>query len=263
MKAIKLLISTFCVVVMSLGVIVAMDKSGEESFFSSVKDAVCYSTDKVSDNIELVRAISCLLYLPDIVFVDSNKPFVVRSSAVSALVAENIKLLHYLFSKKETRPINELLWHMPKAALYSLSELYDILRFVDAENVARINNENASVPVGKVNLLKVNQGVQLAIEVILRSLICINSYQQASVVLEADKNKLSFWLAELADVVELWRLMSRYSAHFKMQSNKRGKKRKQPSGIMNGMVQAIDEDEILGEVADFKNNLLSLVGAEK
>lgn len=223
------------------------EEAGSHSIFTKLQETVGAAGDLVANNIKIVRFLSCALHIPGIAFSDSTNTTEIRLSAVASMLADSTKLSHYLFSKKETRPIIELLWHMPKATLYALADFYELLSFLDAESVAKIN-QHIPTPL-KVKFNKINQSLLLFVEASLRFVLCCGvdfaGLDTAGCYLEKG-------IEELADLIELWRLFSRCSAYFKAQEYKVFEQKKALSAY-----EAIDDHQ------DWEHTLLKMLRVDQ
>lgn len=181
-------------------------------FFATFKERVSNGLSDpkkfVTQNSALFGLLRCAAHVPYIVCVDHEDTNVVRATTAVANVATDAKILSELLTTRETTLLKDLVYpnRLPKVSAYTLALLYEAIRIVDAENVAFKNKYGNAKK--KLRMFKVAQSLQVAIEASLRLL----SY--ASSVRTPHDTSFSFWLLELADFVEVWRLLARYKTFF-------------------------------------------------
>ncbi|MBX9831408.1 hypothetical protein K2X40_05610 [Candidatus Babeliales bacterium] len=210
-------------------------------FFATFKERVSNGLSDpkkfVTQNSALFGLLRCAAHVPYIVCVDHEDTNVVRATTAVANVATDAKILCELLTTRETTLLKDLVYpnRLPKVSAYMLALLYEAIRIVDAENVAFKNKYGNAKK--KLRMFKVAQSLQVAIEASLRLL----SY--ASSVRTPHDTSFAFWLLELADFVEVWRLLARYKTFFDI------------SGVQANInffaqISAEEEEECLEDSAD-------------
>ena len=183
---------------------------GEIGYFDQAKNALQSSGNVLSDNIQMVHLVRAMCHIPYIVTVDSNDAAVVRSTALLASSSSGFKLIYERLANHPDYKLIYNLYHEPKLLGYLLASAYDVMRFMGATDIA-LKNE---VQQGKMRGFKLNQSIQLLVEICLRGLAFASNYQNPG--LNGQQSMLSCCAAECADWVEIWRLLSRYSTYMNM-----------------------------------------------
>lgn len=182
----------------------------EVGYFDQARNALQSSGNALSDNIQMVHLVRAMCNIPYIVTVDSNDAAVIRSTALLASCSSNFKLIYERFANHPDYKLIYNLYHEPKLLGYLLASAYDVMRFMGATDIALKNEEQQ----GKMRGFKVNQSIQLLIEICLRGLAFASNYQNPAA--NGQQDMLSYCAAECADWVEIWRLLSRYSTYMNM-----------------------------------------------
>jgi len=172
-----------------------MQQESNDNFFTSAQFIVQNSE-------QIVHIVRSLCSIPYILTVDSNDPRVLKSAAVLASCSSSFKLIYERFISRPDYKLMYNLYHEPKLLGYFLATAYDVMRFMGATDLA-LKNE---IQQGKLRSFKINQSIQLLIEICLRGLVFACN----------DKEKLAISAAECADWVEIWRLLSRYSTYMNL-----------------------------------------------
>lgn len=184
-------------------------------FCCSIVSAFCANNNQQapaitsSNYMQLVHIIRSLSHLPYIAMVDSPDASKISTTAMVAASSSTLKILHELFKDRGAgyRLIYGI-YNQPKLWGYFCAVLYDVLRYLGSQEVA-VKNQSIN---SKMRGFKINQTIQLIIEVCLRSFAYARSYQ------EQDRTLLTQCITEIADWVEIWRLLSRYSTYRNLSS---------------------------------------------
>lgn len=166
----------------------------------------------ISDNLDVVRAIGTLLHLPYILTLDSQDPRAVQLAGLIAALPTSCKVGLKFFEKRHDRFFKLMLWDVPKFAAYSAATAYDVINVLNPDHMV-LERERKGELLGK---LKFDQAANLAVEFLLRVISCVARYKAedlASVRGERDLRLVAKLTTELADIVELWRLLSRYNTY--------------------------------------------------
>lgn len=166
----------------------------------------------ISDNLDVVRAIGTLLHLPYILTLDSQDPRAVQLAGFIAALPTSCKVGLKFFEKRHDRFFKLMLWDVPKFAAYSAATAYDVINVLNPEHMVGERERKGEV-LGK---LKFDQAANLAVEFLLRIISCVARYKAedlASIRGERDLRLVAKLTSELADIVELWRLLSRYNTY--------------------------------------------------
>jgi len=151
---------------------------------------------------EWLRLAESLLHLPSILTVDStNENTIILSSWLAGL--GTLGKAGYEIAKPlpdNTRTAKVVLWDAPKILCYAVSCAYDVMRTWDASKIAEKN----SVEAKKLRGFKINQLVLLLIEMGMRLLVIANQGKALGMT----------YVSELANLVGIWRLLSRYVTYF-------------------------------------------------
>jgi len=154
---------------------------------------------------QFLHILRCLLHIPYIATIESQDVYTIRSSAVLATLSTQSRLIYELMrTRNDTSLIKELLWPIPKTCGYAGGALYEYGRIIKALEVAQRNK----VIDKKLHSLKIQQIIKVVLEISLRALVYKMSFENK------DQTPTEMLLAELADVIELWRLLSRYTTFF-------------------------------------------------
>lgn len=176
---------------------------------------------------QLINMLRSLLHIPYIVTLDSQNSKTIASSAlVSALATDSRLLYELLHEQKNTSLLKNILWNLPKACGYGASAVYEYGRFMKSTEIAEKNK----VFEKQLRSIKIQQTIQLILELCLRGFVykvSLNSSDDG----KTQKSMLRP-IAEIADIVELWRLLSRYNTFF-LESDQPGQAIKELDGQQN------------------------------
>jgi hypothetical protein len=154
---------------------------------------------------EFFTLLGSLLTIPDLLTQNSTNPALIKFTTLLHMIPTDTKLAYELGRKRDTRLIKELFLTMPKLAAYALCTYIDLVRFAHAQDIAQDNQEGKEthwLPI-------INQTAQLLIEITLRILLYTTSLQPQA----AQDKTLFCCLAELADWVEIWRMLNRHDRY--------------------------------------------------
>jgi hypothetical protein len=178
--------------------------SESNGFFSRVSHGLSRPADFITNNVAFFAMFRPLLRVPEILTMDSDNATVVMTGSALSTLATDAKIAFEL--QEEHMLIQSILWHQPKVLGYLISAIYDVIRMLKSEEVA-FKNRTQPEP-DKMRNIKTNQLIKIGIETCLRVLTFVIS-------LHADTNSsdtsLAVYTAEIADMVELWNLLSRIS----------------------------------------------------
>jgi len=167
----------------------------------------------IQEHAQLINILRALLHIPYIVTLDSHDTKTIASCALLASLATDSRLLYELLhEQKNTSLLKNILWNLPKACGYAAGGLYEYGRFIKAAEVAEKNKVFSK----QIRNLKILQSAQLALELILRGLaykISLSTDPRLDGV-NLSNQKTAKSIAEIADIVELFRLLSRYNTFF-------------------------------------------------
>lgn len=185
----------------------------QDGFFDQVKSALKNPGQTLSDHIEFVHLVRALCHIPYIMTVDSSDVTKIKSSAAIAASSTNFKFAYELFRKRDNYRLLYNLYNEPKLLCYLIAASYDAMRFLGATEIALKNKEEQR----KMRGFKMSQSIQLAVEICLRGFAYANSRrsnQQANAQDYSDM--LGLCASEIADWVELWRMLSRFSTYMNL-----------------------------------------------
>ncbi len=160
-------------------------------------------SQRYDDHKELMKLVGCLAHIPGILTIDSKNQLAIKAAAFLALTATDIKILIDLFKKNEDCLAKNCVYDIPKTTLYALASYYDYVRLTGKPK----DLDTKLLEIKPGTSAKITQFVQLGVEVLLRTLACIDRYNRGD---SANKYTGRF-LSELADWVELCRLMDRFA----------------------------------------------------
>ena len=163
------------------------------------------------DNYELLHLSRAILALPEILLTDSDNPEVIKQCAILSLLLTNGTICKLLAQKNGDRALlTEMLITGPKMSGYLLSALYDFLRIHDAPHLALKNKSKERITAFKH--FKAQQLLKLAFEFLVRCVAYQVSQETESLTSRAHGRSLT----DIADYLELWRLLSRYAIYFEI-----------------------------------------------
>ncbi len=215
------MIFRYCLVgaFLSIGMIFSIDAMEEADsgigFIDTVKIAFDDPCKSLSNNIQLVHLARALAHIPYIATVDSYDSTTIKVSSMLASSSSTFKVLYERLKKIEDYRLIYNFYHEPKLWCYILAAYYDATRFFLANGIALENEKEAKLMRG----FKINQSIQLAIEICLRLFALMSNKNNLDTRKNFDLGSsdssytASLCAAEVADWVELWRLLSRYTTY--------------------------------------------------
>lgn len=159
-----------------------------------------------------IATISPLLHIPYVMTLDSQDARVVRAAGVAAMASVVGTLCSQFFSKCSADEIKGkvFVWDAPKFLGYTVACTYDWLNVLSSEHMVLERLQKAD----QISDIKIKQAVNLAFEFLLRLVACIARYKaDNNAQAQADLNTVGFLVEELADLVELYRLLARYKTY--------------------------------------------------
>lgn len=185
----------------------------QEIFLDQVKSALRNPRKTLSDHIEFVHLVRALSHIPYIVTVDSPEVKKIKTSAVLAASSTNLKLAYELFRKRDDYRLVYNLYNEPKLLCYLVAMSYDIMRFLGAAEIALKNQEEHR----RMRGFKISQAIQLAVEICLRGFAYASSRRGNQQTNQQNYSDiLGICASEIADWVELWRMLSRFSTYMNL-----------------------------------------------
>ena len=157
---------------------------------------------------ELVQLISSCLQLPYILTLESKNSDLVRFANIMAMLDTNAKVAMKFLDKPHNQRFGKLLmWNVPLFAGYAASAWYDLVNTFNTElMIAERQEGNVDL-----NALKKELFTLIAVEISLRVLV---------LVMDAKRQDGLVWLktlipvvSESANIIELYRLLSRYKTN--------------------------------------------------
>lgn len=228
--------TTFAVACLSSVFLDARKEEQGKGFLSRLKKTVSNPTHTLSQYKQVAHIMRNMLQLPYILTVDSTSPSAVRASAVANALAVTSKSGWELFrtDKNNSCLAARMIFDMPKVTAYSVASVYDIVRFLEARNIALQNaKENSS---GNLRGFKLNQLALWVTEVLLRVASQMSMNRSNA---DEKKDDFSGWMvAQIADGVEMWRLISRFNSYFS------------PSKIRADLKLVVNREELVDDDLD-------------
>ncbi len=166
-----------------------------------------FKTFAKNNHSELTNLLLTLMHAPYILTVDSTDQKVIRLTSMLAGAATAAKIGTILAIPQHVPPAKILVWDLPKVTGYALAATYDVIRFLDAATVVLKNQTEGP----KLRMFKINQGMQLTIELMLRVMALLSTQKN---IFDGNSKAVSLCATELADIVSIWRLLSRYMTYF-------------------------------------------------
>lgn len=164
----------------------------------------------------IMRAMGTLLHIPYIYTLDSTDPSSVRLSGILAAIPTDIKITCKLIEKNNKRNFQIFFWDFPKIGTYSAAAIYDAINVLNPNHMIQERQSKGSAALRK---MKIEQAVNIGIEFFLRIIACIAQYRASDIEKAAGGHDLALiatLTTELADGVELMRLLSRYNTYSTM-----------------------------------------------
>lgn len=174
------------------------------------------SARATNHTIDIVRTLGTLLHIPYIYTLDSTDPVSVRIAGMLAAIPTDIKVGYKFFQKSNKRFFQVLLWDVPKFGAYSSAAIYDAINIINPNHMIQ---ERQSKGIATLRKMKIDQSINIGIEIFLRIIACIAQYRAIDIEPSTGGKDLSFiatLTTELADAVELMRLLNRYNTYSTM-----------------------------------------------
>lgn len=153
------------------------------------------------DNKNVLQLAGCLTHIPGILTIDSEKSIAVEASAMLAMMVTNTKILNELFKSQTGCLAKQCVYNIPKTIAYILASYYDYLRLTGTPKTVPAHSSEAR----HLRLFKITQFFQLGVEIAFRVFAYMDTLDATP-----GRRHLSGLLSESADIVELWRLLSRF-----------------------------------------------------
>lgn len=151
---------------------------------------------------ELIELVGSLMHIPGVLTTDCKSNLAVKGAALLALTTTNTKILAELLERSHGCLAKQCMYNVPKVLLYALASYYDYIRLTGKPRVLPDD-----LPMRKhLWASKMTQLFQLGVELLLRVFACVDKYDQSA---QASPRRVVY-LSELADWVELWRLLGRF-----------------------------------------------------
>lgn len=166
--------------------------------------------------IDILQALGTLLHIPYIYTLDSTDPVSIRIAGILAAIPTDIKVGCKIFEKTNKRFFQVFLWDVPKFGAYSSAAIYDAINVINPNHMVQ---ERQSKGMAALRKMKIDHSINIGIEMFLRIIACIAQYRASDMTIKTGGKDLSFvatLTTELADAVELIRLLSRYNTYSTM-----------------------------------------------
>lgn len=158
---------------------------------------------------QLIKLAATFLHIPYILTLDSDDQRVARWAALCAALVTTSKVVDNLAQKHDLRLIQIMLWYLPKMELYMKGSVYDLFNTFRSDFMLEMRkNKSAEL----LSAVKTEQAVNLLAEIALRALSCWIRYSSLEDNLMNHNQRfdiIAFMAAEVADLLELWRLHGR------------------------------------------------------
>ena len=163
---------------------------------------------KTQEHRELAEIAGCLMHIPAIVTLGSDKTNNTVLASYLAAVPTGIKVASRFVAKNDARFYEFFMWYLPIFFGYLTSLGYDLATINDPEKMQKqLRIKIASHQ--SLRDFKINQGVLLGLEIFLRVIAYANRVQSKFLV-DSGIFDFSSCLSAGADVLELSRLLGRY-----------------------------------------------------
>lgn len=176
----------------------------------------CVAIDRFNEypnkNGAILNLIGTLMHIPYVSTLDSKDVRSVRLAGVLAAMPTTLKtIVKFLEKPQNKRFYNVLLWDVPKFVSYALSDLYDGINVINPEHMIVERQQKGA----DLSTLKKDQALYLSFEILLRFLAVIVACKadNAQGRSNADLTMIANLISEIADITELWRLLTRYRTY--------------------------------------------------
>ncbi len=182
---------------------IVFSAGGWLDFISSLHYYGDQPVDWCNGHKELIQLAACAAQIPGILAIDSKNVAAIKASALLSMTATDAKILVELFKHSDDCLAKHCVYNVPKTMLYALASYYDYIRLT-----GKLKEFDPTIPESKhIGRAKITQFFQLGLEVLLRVFACIDSVDREVAI----HGQMAGYLTELADWVELWRLIDRFS----------------------------------------------------
>jgi hypothetical protein len=178
--------------------------SAGSGVFTTINEQLEQSLEWGNHHKEALLLVSCGTHMPSILTTDSNNIKTIKGAALLAIMATQAKILIELFKPSTKCLAKHCLYDGPKIMLYTIACYYDYVRLTSTKKVLPKDTNVTR----RLFLKKIIQLLQLGLEMFLRTIAYIDS---PSISASDSKNITAYYITELADWVEIWRLLSRFS----------------------------------------------------
>lgn len=185
------------------------------ALFSTLQSVFCldFLTDKIEANTELLKVFGAAMHVPYVLTIDSTDPRLIQIAGVLAALPTGSKVTHKIFEKQNDRFFKIVLWDLPKFLLYFSAFAYDIVNVLNPGHMVLERQDKGA----ELKRLKYEQGVALAMELLLRVFACVIHYKAEVVKVGSsfgrDLDRIAQVSSGCADLVELLRLLSRFRTY--------------------------------------------------
>lgn len=150
----------------------------------------------------IIELVTCLAQVPGICATDSENALAIDATASLSMAITSAKIFKELFREQRGCLAKQCVYNIPKTLAYCLANLYDYMRLTsDPKEFVKGSHEAKSL-----RLFKITQFFQLGVELLFRIFALIDVHNPVV----AGRYPLAGHLAEAADWVEVWRLLSRF-----------------------------------------------------
>lgn len=181
----------------------------------------------INQHMPLVDIFRGLLHIPSILSLDSQNKDEIETSSKLALAASQIKILHSL-TQSPYIMLTAILYDIPKLLGYGIAGAHDVVKFNGSEFFAQANSD----PKLKATLSKLKkiQLTMLGVETIARGILYAKRLWTEKP--EGNFSKFcDFGLQEFADIMELCRLLSRFTVYHEIVQANMEKLKKDPNAF--------------------------------
>lgn len=192
--------------------------------------AVCSETSSHFPALALLR---CLAHAPEIALADSVNPRELKITSGLAALASGAKVSHELAQ----RPILllSLIYNIPKSLAYSISLLYDGIKLMDAQTIASRNQKALDAVHPSLKNYKQTQLLKLGAEAGVRLAAALSHYTTYG------NETTTYLLSELADWLEIWRLLGRFVRYQELSNADLAPFTDEEQEALNALAEATEE----------------------
>ncbi len=173
------------------------------------------SMDVIEKHVGLLEIGGALMHVPYILTLDSDDADHIAYAACPAALPTMVKIAGRFVAKKDAHFYEFLMWYLPMFTGYLSSLGYDFINIKkDSEETIKMRKKSLG---DKKNIFKIHQAICLGLEVFLRIISYAEKMKTNPAPLPAGGlphtyNSLSLdkCVVVVADLLELWRLLSRF-----------------------------------------------------